>query len=239
MSTDNWSAAGSGARSILSSIITFSLIASGVFIGAAAAVALLPGWLPALNASIQALDPKAYWYLSRASGFAAFGLLWLSMVFGLLITNRMARLWPGGFTAFDLHQYLSLLGLGLTAFHGLVLMGDRYINYSLAQLLIPFGSVNYRQAWVGVGQIAFYGLVIVSLSFYARRTLGQRGWRIVHAVSYAGFIFALLHGLLSGTDSSAPLVLAFYWLTAVTTMALTIYRILASQLARGARTAAA
>jgi predicted ferric reductase len=239
MSYNAASGQSSRAQSIGSSLLTLALVGAGVMFGAAAGVALLPGWLPALNASIQSLDPKAYWYLSRAAGFGAFGLLWLSMVFGLLITNRMARLWPGGFTAFDLHQYTSLLGLALTAFHGLVLLGDRYINYNLPQLLIPFGSVNYRQAWVGLGQIGFYALVLTTLSFYARRSLGPRGWRIVHGVGYAGFIFALLHGLLSGTDSSAAPVLLFYWFTGVSTLALTIYRILVGQLSRGARSVTA
>ncbi len=239
MSYDEWSTPGGAAKSVLVHVFTLVLIAGGVLVGALAAVAVLPGWLPALNSSINALDPKAFWYLSRASGFAAFGLLWLSMVFGLLITNRMAKLWPGGFTAFDLHQYASLLGLAVTVFHALVLIGDHYINYNLAQLLIPFGSTNYRQFWVGLGQIGIYGLMVATLSFYLRRYLGTRGWRVVHGVSYAAFLLALVHGLVSGTDSSSLVVIGFYWFTAVTTLALTLYRILMSQLARRAHRATA
>lgn len=239
MSYDEWSTPRGAAKSILAHLFTLVLIAGGVLVGALAAVAVLPGWLPALNSSINALDPKAFWYLSRASGFAAFGLLWLSMVFGLLITNRMAKLWPGGFTAFDLHQYASLLGLAVTVFHALVLIGDHYINYNLLQLLIPFGSTNYRQFWVGLGQIGIYGLAVTSLSFYLRRNLGQRGWRIVHGVSYAAFLLALVHGLVSGSDSGSLAVIGFYWLTGVSTLALTLYRILMGQLARRGHSATA
>ena len=94
MSSDRWSTPQGGLPSFLSTLAALVLIAAGVMVGTLAAVMVLPIWLPALSASIHALDPKAFWYLSRASGFAAFGLLWLSMVFGLLITNRMARLWP-------------------------------------------------------------------------------------------------------------------------------------------------
>jgi len=36
--------------------------------------------------------PKAYWYLSRGSAFAALGLLWLSMMLGLLITIGLTLL---------------------------------------------------------------------------------------------------------------------------------------------------
>ncbi|NCC36175.1 MAG: hypothetical protein EOM24_29810, partial [Chloroflexia bacterium] len=74
-------------------------------LGAFAAVVLLPSWLPGLSASLLGAEPKAYWYLARSSAMVAYALLWLSMVFGLLMTNRLARLWPGGPVAFDLHQY--------------------------------------------------------------------------------------------------------------------------------------
>ena len=109
----------------------------------------------------------------------------------------------------------------------------------MAQLLIPFGSTNYRQFWVGLGQIAIYGLILTTLSFYLRKNLGPRGWRVVHGVSYAGFLLALVHGLVSGTDSTSLAVIGFYWFTGVSVLALTVYRILMSQLARRAPRATA
>src|SRR5690349_18433380 len=54
-----------------------------------------PAWLTSLSASLGGTEPKAYWYLSRASGLVAFGLLWASMALGLAITNKLARAWPG------------------------------------------------------------------------------------------------------------------------------------------------
>src|SRR5512132_2483555 len=111
-------------------------VAAGVF----AAVVALPPWLPGLSASLLGPEPKVYWYLSRSSAVAAYLLLWCSMATGLAISNRLARIWPGGPTAFDLHQYTSLLGLGFALFHALILMGDHYINYTLGQVLVPFAS---------------------------------------------------------------------------------------------------
>ena len=197
-----------------------------IAIGTLTAAVALPTWFPPLSQSLFGDKPKAYWYLSRASAFAAFGLIWLSMVFGLLITNRLARLWPGGPTAFDLHQYASLLGFGVALFHALILMGDRFIDYSLLQILVPFGSAQYRQAWVGLGQISFYGLALVSITFYMRRIITQRGFRIIHYLSYAAFILAVVHGLWSGTDGVAPWAHAIYWFCGGSTLFLTMYRIL-------------
>ena len=191
----------------------------------ACAVAL-PLWFPQLSESLLGDKPKAYWYLSRASAFAAYGLMWLSMVFGLLITNKLARLWPGGPTAFDLHQYVSLLGIGFIIFHVLIVLGDRYINYSIGELLVPFGSLNYKPIWVAFGQISLYLWLLVSFTFYVRKLITQRGFKIVHYLSFALFVFATLHGLWSGTDATSAYATAYYWLCGGSTIFMIVYRVM-------------
>ncbi len=97
----------------------------------------------------------------------------------------MARLWPGLPTAMAIHEYTGLLGLFFAGFHGLVLLGDKYSNYSLVQLLMPFGSVQYRPTWVALGQIGFYVWFLVMLTFYIRKSLGKGpgGWSITPVLS--------------------------------------------------------
>ena len=90
------------------------------------------------------------------------------MAFGLFITNKMARARPGP-AAFELHEYVSLLGLGFALFHGLILMGDQFIHYNLAQVLLPFGSYGFKPFWVGLGQLSFYLSVVLVASFYVRQ----------------------------------------------------------------------
>ncbi len=197
-----------------------------VVIGAFAAAVVLPNWLPGLSTSLLGEAPKAYWYLSRMSAMAAFGLLWFSMATGLIITNKIARVWPGGPTAFDLHQYSSLLGMAFGLFHALILMGDKYINYTLAQILIPFNSTGYKPIWVGLGQVGFYLLAIVALSFYVRKRLGHKTWRLIHYISFVVFVLALMHGLFSGTDSPSDWATTLYWGGGISLLFLTVYRIL-------------
>src|SRR5690349_10858243 len=134
----------------------------------AVAFALVPVWLPALSTFLSGAAPHTYWYISRASGFAAFVLLWFSMLAGLGITSRLARFWPGMPGSYELHRYTSLLGVGFCVVHVLVLMGDAYMNYTLAQLLVPFMGSNFKPEWVGFGQIAFYLLLLVTYTFYIR-----------------------------------------------------------------------
>jgi predicted ferric reductase len=196
--------------------------------GAFGAVVVLPRILPGLSNSLLGAEPKAYWYLARSSAFIAYLLLWASMVFGLIITNKMARVWPGGPTAFDLHQHVSLLGMAFALFHGLILVGDRYIGYTVAQVLIPFAGADYRPAWVGIGQLGFYLLALVSLTFYVRKSIGHKTWRLIHYLSFLVFVMAMVHGLMSGTDAGSWWAASMYWITGGTTLFLTIYRVLIS-----------
>jgi predicted ferric reductase len=204
----------------------------GVGAGICAALAILPAWLPGLSASLRGSEPKAYWLLSRASALVAYGLLWLSMICGLLMTSKLARIWPGGPTIFDIHQHASLLGLAFALFHALLLLGDRYIQTTPAQVLIPFGYQSYAPVWVGLGQIGLYALALVGLSFYVKPWAGRRVWRAIHFLSFAVFLLALLHGIGSGSDSGSVWVQRLYWVSSASVLFLTIYRGLAATFAR-------
>jgi predicted ferric reductase len=197
-----------------------------VVIGAFAAIVVLPSWIPALTASLSGESPKVYWHLSRSMAFVAFGLLWLSMVFGLLISSKLAPLWPGGPTAFELHQHTGLLGLAFALFHGLILLGDHYMGYTLVQILVPFTGTNYRPQWVGLGQVGLYLMMLVGLSVYVRQWIGKRMWRLIHFLSFMLFGLALVHGLGSGTDSSTVWAQGLYTFSGISVLGLLVYRIL-------------
>jgi predicted ferric reductase len=207
---------------------TLMLLFLSVVMGAILTIVVLPSWLPGLAVSVTGESPKAFWYVSRGAAFVSFALLWLSMGLGLIISNKLARLWPGGPIAFDLHQYTSLLGLAFALFHALILMGDSFIAYTLSQVLVPFASENYRPTWVGLGQIGLYAWAIVALSFYVRAKMGTRTWRILHFASFAMFGLALIHGIFSGTDSADPWVVRLYWYAGGSLLFLLMYRILSN-----------
>lgn len=210
-------------------LIALLLSAAG---GALAAAFVLPAWLPQLSVSLLGAEPQAYWHLARSSAFVAYGLLWASMICGLLMTNKLARIWPGGPTAYDIHQHTSLLGLAFALFHGLILLGDRYIQADIRAILVPFAYTGFAPFSVGLGQLALYGLAVVGLSFYVKDRLGRKAWRAIHFVSFAVFALALLHGIWSGSDSAVPWVSGFYWLSGGSILFLTIYRILAAQFSK-------
>jgi predicted ferric reductase len=206
------------------------LVLLGTGLGALLGVALLHtlSWWPGLVASLTGPSPKASWYLSRAAGLVAYALLSLSVATGLLLTGKLGRAWPGGPTVADLHQYSGLLGLALTGLHVGVLLGDRYIGYTPLQLLVPFGSGDYRPLWVGLGQLAWYLGLLVYGSSLARRLIGYRAWRALHGCSFAAYLLATAHGLAAGSDSGQPVVLFLYSLSGLSILFLTSFRVLTS-----------
>lgn len=207
-------------------IESFLLIVLAMIMGLLAAILLLPAWLPHMATSLIGESPKVYWYLSRATAFVSLSILWISMALGLGLSNKMARLWPGAPAAFAIHEYVSLLGLAFALFHALILLGDHYIDFTVAQIFLPFSTVEYRPTWVGIGQIGFYVWLIVALSFYIRSRIGQKTWRVIHYLSFLMYLMGLIHGLFSGTDTAANWAGWYYWLSGGSLLFLFIYRII-------------
>lgn len=194
----------------------------GGFLG----LVVLPSWIPSLVNSTMGSEPKAFWYLSRSTAIIAYLLLWLSMALGVTMTGKLAQQMLGVPVQYDIHLFISILGLGFSLIHGLLLTGDKYIAISLSQVLVPFTTVNYLPFWVGLGQLAFYVWGIIVLSHYVRKLTGRKVWRAVHYISYFTFLIALAHGLASGTDAGTGWAFYLYWISAGVLTFLVVYRIL-------------
>lgn len=207
------------------SLFEFLALLFAVAGGALAATIVLPAWLPGLTQSLLGAEPKAFWYLARATGIVAYVLLWLTMVYGMVVSNKLVKLWNGGPMAVELHQFLTWLAIAFGLFHALILMGDTYIRSTLVQVLTPFAYSGYEPFWVGLGQVAFYLALLVALSFYLRKRLGYRAWRMLHYVSFAAFVLLTAHGILAGTDTSQPAVLSMYVAASITVYFLLVVRI--------------
>ncbi len=202
------------------------IVVFGVLFGVAAgalSLVLLPS---VISTTLDSTD-HIYWYISRSSGIAAYFLLWSSVFMGLLITSRTATVWPGGPAAISVHQFASLFGLALVAVHALILIGDAFISYSFADVLIPFAGTQYEPFWVGVGQTAFYIGLFTAISWYARFRIGYSLWRRMHYLTFGMFTMALAHGFLVGTDTENTSVTLLYIVTGGATAFMLFYRILA------------
>jgi sulfoxide reductase heme-binding subunit YedZ len=187
-------------------------------------VATAPGAITVMSDWVAANQESLPWYATRLLGFLAYGALVASVIYGLLLSTGILDAIAHRAVSFTLHQELSAIAIGLTALHGAVLSLDMFVPQSVAELLIPFAG-PYRPEWVGVGQLGFYLMVLVYGSFYVRRRIGQRGWRLLHYTTLLAFVGATAHGLMAGTDTPAGWAFWSYTISSVAVAFLLIYRI--------------
>ena len=168
-------------------------------------------------------DPT-FWLLARASGLAAYALLTLSVLAGLVLKSRpLARLKPAAVT--EIHRTLALTGVGALVLHGASLVLDSTVKVSLLALVLP-GLVSYRPAAVAVGVVAAWLLVAITASFRLRKRIGIRMWRRLHWLTYLLFAAATLHGIAAGTDTSRPWAAGLYLGSLAAVTAATAWRAL-------------
>lgn len=160
------------------------------------------------------------WLMTRAAGLVAFGLLWLSVMLGLLQSTGYFRM--AGVV--DLHTFVSVWSIYATVTHVVVLLFDHHSPYRIEEILIPFAS-RISPVLNGVGGIAFYIALGVSVTTYFRNRIGVKAWRAIHLTSLGAFLFALVHGLALGTDSAVPAIAFGYRFAAVSAAGLLGYRI--------------
>jgi predicted ferric reductase len=212
------------------------LLRWGLYVLVLAAVLVVTG-PAALNAATQWLateHDKLPWYGTRLFGMLSYGALTLSVIYGLLLSTGVLDAIAHRSVSFTLHQDLAAIGLGLGMVHGALLTLDSTVPYSPAQVLVPFAG-PYRPLWVGIGQIALYLMAIVYVSFYVRRRIGQRAWRLLHYATFLAFVGATAHGLMTGTDSSAPWAFWTYVAASLVVMFLFGYRVTLGISTRAAR----
>ena len=162
------------------------------------------------------------WYITRAAGLTSYVLLWLSVAWGLAVSSKILdNLLHRSFT-YDFHQFISLLSIGFVALHIGILLFDRYLPYSVLEVLVPFLS-PYRPVWVGIGSIGFYLALLVTVTYYVRGRIGMKAFRTIHYLSLLSYLGVTVHGLFAGTDSSLVSVLGLYAGSLLVTVFLTSY----------------
>lgn len=178
-------------------------LAAGVYFGATG-----PG-LPLPDAG-----EHGAWYASRAAGVSSYLFIWIGLVGGLLMSSAWFDGLIGRARLLAVHQTASFAGVLLGFGHALILIPDGWTTFGLFDVLVPFGSY-YERFETGIGGLALYLGLVVSVSFWFRKRLGMKAWRYLHYSSFAAYVGALWHGLTMGTDSSEPWLVAVYVFTSL------------------------
>jgi sulfoxide reductase heme-binding subunit YedZ len=175
-----------------------------------------------VNILATAVGPHLFWITSRAAGIVALALASLSVCVGLLMGGRLLRAHRPDLRV--AHEALSLATLAALVVHGLTLLGDGYLHPSLGDIAVPFLS-GYKTFWTSLGIVAFWALLVLGLSYYARSRIGVQRWRKLHRFAALAWILGLAHSLGEGTDAGQAWFLAMIAIVAVPALGLLIARL--------------
>ena len=156
-------------------------------------------------ATVAEPDPAKYpwWLASRSAAIVAFVLITAAVVIGLLMASKVIKK-PGlKRNLVKIHEQIALAALVAIGAHGVLLLGDGYLNPGITGISIPF-TLAYRPLWTGMGILAGYLALILGPTYYWRRKIGTRRWRQIHRATVVVFALAVAHSLGSGTDGASP-----------------------------------
>jgi len=151
------------------------------------------------------------WYVARAAGVVALIAFTASTVLGALSPRRSRSLRPADIDRRYLlqmaHRSAAITGLLALAAHLVLLVTDAYVNVTIGGALIPY-TAGYRPLALALGTIAIYLFILVAVSGAVRGRLATsvraaRAWRSIHVMAYLGWVAAMAHGVLAGTDTGA------------------------------------
>lgn len=149
------------------------------------------------------------WMVIRGSGIAAFAALSATTIWGLLVSSKLLGRLVKAKPLTWFHESLGIVALIATGVHIAVLSVHEYVDFTWIEILVP-GASDWRRGAVAFGIVSLYGLVVVVGSFYIKKHIGQKVWRLVHFTSFGVFLAALIHGVGAGTDARTPIMTGLY-----------------------------
>ena len=171
------------------------------------------------------MSEKLWWYVARAGGLTAWWLLAAAVLWGLVLSTRVAsgRVTPAWLL--DLHRFLGGLALSFTCVHVVALIADSWASIGWSEVLVPLAS-RWRPWPVAFGVLGLYVLVAVEITSLLRQRLPRRLWRAVHLSSFALFLLTTGHALTAGSEAGNVAVRLSAGTMLVAFMFLLTYRLL-------------
>lgn len=174
------------------------------------------------------------WYITRAAGFIAAISLVLLMLSGVgFITGTTFRFLEP-LTAWATHKAIAyVFGVSIIV-HGVALLFDKYVPFTIAQALVPFLS-HYREVtiaghhlgslYVALGIIAMYFVLAIILTSIIWIDKKPHTWKLFHFLTYFTMIFVFFHALYIGTDLAHGIFRTLWIILGVIVAFAIIYRL--------------
>lgn len=177
------------------------------------------------------MNPKFWWYAARSTGIVAWALAAASVLWGLLLSTRSARGLAKPVWVLDLHRYLGALTIAFVLAHMGALVGDNFVHFGAADLLVP-GASTWKTTPVAIGIVAFWMFLAVEVSSLVRKRIPNKVWMRIHLLSFLAYVGATIHYLQAGTERTNPALLLVVEVVTGAVLFLTLLRILTPRRSR-------
>jgi len=179
-------------------------------------------------------SPYLFWVVSRVAGVSAMLLAGISISYGLAMAGKLGKTKLADKKV--IHEALSISVMVSLVIHGAALLGDGFMHPSVLDVTVPF-MFSYRTIWTSLGIVSAWSMIVLGLSYYARRQIGINRWKLVHRFAMLAWVGGVVHALGDGTDAGQPWFLVIVALAVIPPFALLGIRITERRPARSTRPA--
>ena len=171
------------------------------------------------------------WYIIRASGIIAAVFLFLLILSGVGLITGYSFKFLDPLNAWATHKAMGIAFAVSVTIHGIAILSDKYVPFSITQVFIPFTSsyrplklFGYSFGSLGVvfGILSFYLLLAIILSSFLLISKKPHTWKSFHLLAYLVLVLVFFHALMIGTDLASG-IFRVVWIVAGIGLLLAIF----------------
>lgn len=136
-------------------------------------------------------------HVATLAGYLSYGLMVLTVCFGVLTTTGWARRMADRATLYGGHMMLAVISLTFGVVHAVAYVLQTGVHFTVINATVPL--VAGGDAGVAPGIVGLELAIAVAVSVWVQRQLGYRRWHLVHYLAYPAFGLSLLH--VAGTSA--------------------------------------
>lgn len=140
-------------------------------------------------------------HIATLAGYLSYGLMVLTVCFGVLTTTGWARRTVSRTALSGGHMLLALVALTFGCLHAVSHVFQTGEHFSWLQVVVPLAGGGEPE--VAYGIVGLELALAVAASIWLQRRLGYRRWHLLHYVAYAAFALSLLHTITTSAEVQA------------------------------------
>lgn len=130
-------------------------------------------------------------HIATLAGYLCFGLMAMTVCFGILTTTGWVRRSIERRTLAGGHMLLAVITLSFGAIHAIAYAFQTSEHFTYLMVVVPF--VGGGEPEVAMGIIGLELALAIAVSIWVQKRLGYRRWHLLHYLAYPAFALSVAH----------------------------------------------